>query len=136
MGDYEASTDICVAQAELFGYLRDVDNLPTFLPRLTSVTPTGGDRYTVTAHIDPEGGPERDVAGEAWIEVREAGRTLAWGADGPNDYSGELDVDPGGQDGTSRLTVRLHTERVEGPGLQDGMAQTLAGIKRAAESRH
>ena len=38
---------------ELLGYLHDVDNLPHYLLRLTSVTPSGDGRYAVTAHIHP-----------------------------------------------------------------------------------
>lgn len=134
MGDYEESTTVAVSARELFSYLQDLQNLPHYLPRLTSVRSNGGDKYTVTAHIEPEGGEPRDVEGEAWMSVKAEGRTLAWGSAGPNDYAGELDVDPGDDEGSSRLTVRLHTERVDGPSIEDGLKETLAGVKRAVES--
>lgn len=134
MGDYEESTTVAVSANELFSYLQDVDNLPTYLPRLTSVRPSGEGTYTVTAHIHPEGGEARDVEGEAWMSVKTEGRTLAWGSAGPNDYQGELDVDPGDDDGTARLTVRLHTERTEGPSIENGLRETISGLKSAAES--
>jgi hypothetical protein len=87
----------------------------------------------VTAHIDPADGPERDVEAEAWVKVKHEGRTLQWGAPGPHDYHGELDVDPGPADGTSTLTVRLHTERAEGDDVDRGVQETVDGIKRAVE---
>lgn len=133
MGDYEKSTTVTVGPARLFSYLADVANLPSYLPRLTTATPTHDDKVDVTAHIDPPDGPEQDVRSEAWMKVVTDGRTLQWGAPGANDYHGELDVDPGDDADTSRLTVRLHTERVEGQGVDDGLVETLQGIKRAVE---
>ncbi len=133
MGDYERSTTVSVAPARLFDYLADLTHLPSYLPRLTSVTPQGGDKYQVSAHIDPPDGPARDVEGEAWMKVKEAGRTLSWGSTGPNHYRGELDVDPGDDDGSSKLTVRIHTERVEGDSIDSGLEETLAGLRRAVE---
>jgi hypothetical protein len=133
MGDYEKSTTIAIAPAALFGYLSDVRNLPAYMPRLTSARPQADGKVDVTAHIDPADGPERDVEGEAWIKVTHEGRTLQWGAPGPHDYHGELDVDPGPADGTSTLTVRLHTERAEGDDVDRGVQETVDGIKRAVE---
>ncbi|WP_411286140.1 SRPBCC family protein [Lapillicoccus sp.] len=133
MGDYEKSTTVNVEPQLLFSYLGDVQNLPRFLPQLTSVEPAGDDRVRVTAHLNPPDGPERDVEGEAWVSVKQEGRTLAWGAPGPNDYRGELDVDPGDAEGTSHLTVRLHTERTAGPSIDSRLEETLVGIKTAAE---
>lgn len=135
MGDYERSTTVAVSARELFAYLQDVDNLPRYLPRLTGVRPAGEGTYTVTAHLEAnEHGPARDVEGEAWISVKEEGRTLAWGSAAPHDYRGELDVDPGDDETTSRLTVRLHTERADGPSVEDALDETIDGLKRVAES--
>ncbi len=133
MGDYEKSTTVNVEPQLLFSYLSDVQNLPRFLPQLTSVVPAGEDRVRVTAHLNPPDGPERDVEGEAWVSVKQEGKTLAWGAPGPNDYRGELDVDPGDAKGTSHLTVRLHTERTAAPSIDSRLEETLVGIKTAAE---
>lgn len=133
MGDYEDSITVQLAPGKLFAYLSDVQNLPAYLPSLTSARPAGGDKVDVTAHIEPEGGPERDVEGEAWIKVVQDGRKLKWGAAGPHDYHGELDIDAGPEADTSTLTVRLHTERVEGEQIQHGLDDTLHGIKKAVE---
>lgn len=133
MGDYEESTTVQLQPARLFDYLADVENLPDYLPRLTSARPTHDDKVEVSAHIDPDDGPARDVEGEAWINVVEQGRKLQWGAAGPRDYHGELDVDPGPDANSSTLTVRLHTERVEGDQIRRGLDDTLQGIKAAVE---
>jgi uncharacterized membrane protein len=134
MGDHQKSITVDVPPAQLFAYLADVRNLPKYMPRLTSATPTDGDKVEVTAHIDPQNGPERDVEGEAWVHVIEEGKSLEWSAAGPHDYHGRLHVGPGNVDGNAVLTVELHTERTEGDQIDDGLADTLTGIKRAAEA--
>jgi hypothetical protein len=80
--------------------------------------------------IDTGDGPQ-EVQGEAWFRVDEAATTLAWGSEGPNDYSGELEVSPDG-DG-SKVAVRLHTERDDAPAIEHDLAETVAAIKRIVE---
>jgi hypothetical protein len=136
MGDYEAPTTVDVASNVLFEYLSDVEHLPDYLPQLTAARPAGesaeGERVEVEAVIQPDGEAERKVAGEAWIEVLDDGKKLRWGAPGPHDYHGELDIDFVA-DGTSMLTVRLHTEHTDGPSVEAALQRTLSGIKSAAE---
>jgi hypothetical protein len=69
-------------------------------------------------------GPPRDVQSEAWMKVVTDGRALQWGAPGPDDYHGELAVDPGDDESSSRLTVRLHTDRSR------ALASTTAWTRR------
>ncbi|MEU9031636.1 SRPBCC family protein [Streptomyces sp. NPDC048383] len=134
MGDYDTSISVAVPAATLFRYLADVQNLPAYMPRLTSAKPHDGDRVTVTAHIDPPGQPERDVTSEAWIRVLEEGKSLEWGAPGPHDYRGRLHVAAGHDVDHSRLSVELHTDRVEGAQVDDGLTEALRGIKEAVEA--
>ncbi|WP_328323733.1 SRPBCC family protein [Kribbella sp. NBC_00382] len=134
MGDYEASTTVGVSAEVLFGYLSEVEHLPDYLPQMTEAHRTEGDQVEVAAVIQPEGGPKREVSGQAWIEVVEDGKKLQWGATGAHDYHGELDVDPA-TDGTSLLTVRLHTDHAEGASIDDGLQRTLAGIKSTIENQ-
>ncbi|MFF9203890.1 SRPBCC family protein [Streptomyces sp. NPDC014986] len=133
MGDYSDTITVAVPPERLFSYLADVQNLPAYLPRLTSVRPHDGDKVTVTAHIDPADAPEQDVTSEAWIRVVEEGKSLEWGAPGPHDYHGRLHVAGGDGDGTSRLTVELHTESAEGEQIDHGLDEALTGIKNAVE---
>lgn len=134
MGDYEASTTVDVDAKVLFDYLSDVERLPEYLPQMTEAHSSGGDKVEVAAVIKPEGEPEREVSGEAWLEIVEDGKKLRWGAPGPHDYHGELAVDFVA-DGASTLTVRLHTDHAEGPSIEDGLRHTLAGIKTAVEKK-
>ncbi|MET9667969.1 SRPBCC family protein [Streptomyces sp. NPDC006475] len=134
MGDYDNAITVAVPPRRLFEYLADVENLPHYMPRLTAAHPHDGDRVTVTAHIDPADAPEQDVTSEAWIRVLEEGRTLEWGAPGPNEYHGRLHVGRGESADTSRLSVELHTARTEGEQVDEGLREALRGIKAAVEA--
>ncbi|MFE2578690.1 SRPBCC family protein [Streptomyces sp. NPDC059378] len=134
MGDYDTSISVAVSPATLFSYLADVKNLPAYMPRLTSARPHDGDQVTVIAHIEPPGEPEQDVKSEAWIRVLEEGKSLEWGAPGPHHYHGRLHVAAADDENSSRLSVELHTERVEGAMVDDGLEETLRGIKSAVEA--
>ncbi|MFE5258710.1 SRPBCC family protein [Streptomyces coelicoflavus] len=132
MGTYEKSITVAVPPGRLFRYLGDVENLPAYMPRLTAARPQGGDRVTVSAHIAPPDGPERDVTSDAFIRVTEEGKSLEWGSPGPNDYHGRLHI-TAGDEHTSQLTVELHTERTEGESVENGLEEALRGIKNAVE---
>ena len=85
------------------------------------------------AEVSQDGEPAHTEHGEAWIDVVEDGRKLRWGAVGPHEYQGELDVDFVA-DGTSQLTVRLHTEHTDGPSVERALRETVAGIKERVEA--
>ena len=59
-------------------------------------------------------------------------RAIRWGSQGPNHYSGELEVI--GASSGSQVTVRLHTEHADGQGIVEGLAETLDHIKRNVEA--
>jgi len=134
MGTYEQSTQIAVPPARLYAYLAQVDNLPEYMPRITQAhTVDDGEAVDVTARIDPDGESPQTVQGQAWLRVNDEGRSLAWGSEGPNDYSGELDVDPT-DDGGSLLTVRLHTERTEGDQVDRALREVVDHVKELTEA--
>jgi uncharacterized membrane protein len=128
MADYLASTDVAAPAAELFDYLSQVQNLPHYFERMTSVTDNEDGTITVTADLG-----DRVVEGEAWFEVDRDAQTLSWGSEGPNDYSGQLEVT--GDGSSSVVAVTLRTERVAGVEIQEGLEQTVAVIKLIMESR-
>ncbi|TDD22179.1 SRPBCC family protein [Kribbella turkmenica] len=151
MADHEASTTVDVAPNILFDYLADVERLPEYLPWLTGVYPTGPrpaeaqgmearrpqqpvhQKVEVTA-VDPAAEPsEQPVHSEAWIDVVEENRSLRWGAPGDNGYHGELDVDFVA-DGTSRLTVRLHTTQAPDQEIDHHLHHALETIKSTIEN--
>ncbi|WP_433279300.1 SRPBCC family protein [Pseudonocardia xinjiangensis] len=126
MGNYEHSATVTTDPDALFDYLADIHHLPDYFAAMRSAEPAGDDAVHTVAEVD---GNRRE--GEAWFTTDRDARTLRWGSEGPNDYSGELEVT--GADGGAQVTVRLHTERVEGHDIDEGLQATLAQIKRNVE---
>ncbi|RZT87241.1 polyketide cyclase/dehydrase/lipid transport protein [Pseudonocardia sediminis] len=123
MGDYAHTTTINQDPDKVFTYLSDVANLPEYFEAMQSAEQAEGEAVYVVALVE---GVARK--GEAWFRVDAGSRSLAWGAEGSNNYNGELSVEPA-DDGSS-VTVTLHTENVDGPGITAGLTGTLANIKR------
>ena len=139
MADYERTTTVDAPADDLFEYLSKVENLPSYMDRMTSAHNLPGDEVEVEAKVEAKvepgdagsSGGEQTVGGEAWFTIDADNRTLAWGSEGPQDYHGELEVTPDGA--ASRVTVRLHTTH-DAEGIEDGIEQTLANIQRIAGS--
>ena len=137
MGTYESTTTVAAQPDALFSYLSDIHNLPDYFAAMKSAepagraegdAPAGAEAVHSVAEVD---GTRRE--GEAWFRRDDGGRSISWGSEGPNDYHGELQVD--GDGSTSRVTVRLHTERAEGERIQQGLDTTLATIKQNVEGQ-
>lgn len=126
MGDYEQTTTVSTDADALFVYLADVHNLPSYFASMKSAEPAGKDAVHTVAEVE---GTERE--GEAWFTTDAAARSIRWGSEGPNNYSGELSVS--GADGGSSVTVTLHTEHVDGDRIDDGLRETLRQIKTNVE---
>ncbi|GAA1594512.1 MULTISPECIES: SRPBCC family protein [Kribbella] len=139
MDAHEASITIDVAPNILFDRLSDVDRLPEYLPWLTSLHRTA--ESPVTAQGPEARRPHQAVREDVdvtvgggrrggWIDVLDEERTLRWGTDGPHEYGGELTVGFVA-DGTSKLTVRVHTTAAAP--VDDELEHTLTTIKSTVE---
>ncbi len=126
MGDYARTTTVRTDADALFGYLSDVNNLPSYFAAMRSAEPAEGDAVHTVAVVD---GTTRE--GEAWFTTDAEARSIRWGSEGPNNYTGELSV-TGAPEG-AQVTVTLHTEHVEGEQIEHGLEETLAHIKRNVE---
>lgn len=124
MGDYEHSTDVQRPPDEVFDYVADVSHLPEYFSGLEKAWSNGGEEVGVVANVEGE-----RYEGTAWLHADADARSMRWGAERASGYTGELFV-TGIGDTASRVTVTLHTERAEGPGISAGLAQTLADLKR------
>jgi hypothetical protein len=127
MTTYTHTAEADIAADTLFSFLADPTNLPRYFPQMTEASPEGGERVHVEADVHGQ-----KVEGEAWVRPDPAARTLAWGAEGPDDYHGELVVEEVAP-GRSRISVTLHSVReAEGNEVQEGLAQTVAALSQAA----
>jgi len=127
MGDYEHTTTVTTDADALFVYLADVNNLPSYFASMRSAEPAGGDAVHTVADVDG-----RQVEGEAWFTTDAAARSIRWGSEGENNYSGELKV--AGAGSGSQVTVTLHTDHVDGANIDRGLEETLAHIKKNVEA--
>jgi uncharacterized protein YndB with AHSA1/START domain len=127
MTTYTHTAEADVPADTLFGFLADPRNLPRYFPQMTAAEPEGGETVHVEAEVHGH-----HVDGDAWVRPDQAARRLEWGAEGPDDYHGELQVDEV-EPGRSRITVSLHSVR-EAPGdeVQSGLEQTVATLAEAA----
>lgn len=136
MAQCRETTTIDLPSREVFNYLSEVQNLPTYFPRITSAQQTDDDKIAVTARIpDPDGAGERQVEGEAWMKIEQDGKTLTWGAQGPNNYSGQFDIDGAGET-RSTVTIRLTTDNADADRVQQGLREALQGVKQSVERQH
>jgi len=127
MTTYSHTAEADISADVLFGYLSDPTNLPRYFPQMTAAEPEGGESVHVEADVHGH-----HVEGEAWVRPDESARRLEWGAEGPDDYHGELTVDEV-RPGRSRITVELHSVReAEGGEVQEGLEQTVAALTQAA----
>lgn len=127
MTTYTHTAEADIAADVLFGFLADPRNLPRYFPQMTAAEPEGGESVHVEADVHGN-----HVEGEAWVRPNESERKLEWGAEGPDDYHGELQVEEVAP-GRSRITISLHSVRVaEGDEVQEGLEQTVAALAQAA----
>ena len=127
MTTYTYTAEADLAADTLFGFLADPRNLPRYFPQMTSAEPEGGE--TVHVEADVHG---HHVEADAWVRPDERARRLEWGAEGPDDYRGELQVEEVAPD-RSRITIALHSVRVAESGeVQADLERTVAALPRAA----
>jgi hypothetical protein len=126
MTTYTHSAEADLPADALFGFLADPRNLPKYFSQMTEAEPTGGETVHVEAEVHGE-----HVEGEAWVRPDPVARRLEWGAEGPDDYRGELlveETDPG----RCRITVSLHSVREAGDEVQQELERTVAALAQAA----
>ncbi|WP_434443922.1 SRPBCC family protein [Lentzea sp. E54] len=132
MATYTHTAEADLPADTLFGFLAEPRNLPRYFPQMTTAEPEGGEQVHVEADVHGH-----HVEGEAWVRPDARRRTLEWGAEGQDDYHGELQVEEVAA-GRSRITVSLHSVReAQGDEVQRGLEQTVAALTRtaAADSR-
>lgn len=127
MTTYTHTAEADIPADTLFAFLADPTNLPRYFPQMTAAEPEGGEQVHVEAEVHGH-----HVEGEAWVRPDVSRRTLEWGAEGPDDYHGELRVEEVAA-GRSRLTISLHSVReAKGDEVQRGLEETVAVLTQTA----
>lgn len=147
MKEYEQTQTIDASAQDVFAWLKDVNNLPKYLPPVTDATIEGpsaegapGQRLRASLEY-PDGGT---FDSEGYFAIDEGRKRMEWGAEVQRDYSGWLEVAEG-TDGQSQVTVHLffgehsvepevreQTPEGRDP-LAEGVSATLESIRRQIE---
>jgi carbon monoxide dehydrogenase subunit G len=121
--EHEHTEHIAAPPDAVYTAISDVNNLARFVPQITAIRPTGGDRVEVDARYE---GHEQH--GEASFSTDDAERKIEWSA--PSGYRGWMSVDA--DDEGSRLTLYLSTPH--GSEREHDIAGTLDAIRMLVES--
>jgi carbon monoxide dehydrogenase subunit G len=122
--EHEHVQHVAAPSDRVYRALAEPEGLARFVPQLTAVHRTQGDRVEVEARY---GGQTQ--RGEAWLRRDDEQRRIEWGGEG-SDYHGSLAVEPDGEG--SRLTLRLTTQRAAD--ADPDVAGTLDAIRRLLEA--
>ena len=123
----------------MFRFVSDIKNLPKYLPTVSGAHPQPDERVAVDGKAN--GHP---YSSDGWFKVDQAARTMTWGSDGENDYSGKMAVS--GQGDTCTVSCSLQftptgpikesMDRNQGgpsAAMTDGLKASLASIKEICE---
>ena len=148
MAEYEQSQAVDAPPDEVFAWLKEVGNLPAYLPPITDASVEGpsaegspGQRIRTTLEYP---GGEGGFDAEGYLAVDDRERRMEWGAEGGRDYSGWLTVGNHGESGSEVIVHLSFGERSVEPEireqsgedrdpLEEGIAATLESIRRQIE---
>jgi uncharacterized protein YndB with AHSA1/START domain len=120
---HEHTEHVAAPPEAVYAAISDVSNLPRFVPQMTAVRPSDGDRVEIDARYEG-----REQHGEASFRADQGERKIEWSA--PSGYHGWMRVDPDGEG--SRLTLFLETRH--GSERDHDVAGTLDAIRMLVES--
>ena len=139
MSEFVASTEINASADEVFAFVTDFNRMPEYMPTLHKATPAGDNRIRMQGQAN---GHPYDADG--WFQTHEMERTMLWGSDGENRYSGHLEVMNQGD--RCILTVALKFEASPGMDkefehlmnerrdkIQEGLQRSVESIKSCCE---
>jgi hypothetical protein len=99
MAEYERSRLVQASPDDVFAFVSDVDNLPTFVPTVTAVEPQAEDRVQVRGDVH-----DRAYEDDGWFRADAGRRRIEWGTN-EGAYSGWLTV--AGADGGTQVVAHL-----------------------------
>lgn len=103
MSHYESELKVMAAPDTIFAYVKDPANMPKYLPTVHGAHDQGEGRVAVDGEA-----AGHEYHSDGWFKVDDAERTMSWGSDGENKYSGSLAVRP--HEDHSHVSVELDFE--------------------------
>ena len=105
MAEYTDRIDVAAPADAVFGFVSDVANLPKYLPTMHDAHAQGPDRVAVDGEANGH-----HYHSDGWFKVDYAGRSMSWGSDGENDYSGKDEGDRGRVEVAGRMRAAVLAE--------------------------
>lgn len=141
MPAYSDQTDVQAPADAVFRYVADVKNLSKYLPTVHRAEPEAGERVRVEGTAN-----HHEYTSDGWFKTDEATKTVTWGSDGENDYSGKMSVSGDGSRAQVKVTINYSPkpdvaksmeENQGGPAaaMKDGIRTALANIAQQCEGR-
>ena len=139
MPEYTDRIDVSAPPDAVFSFVSDIANLPKYLPTVHKAHSQPGERVGVEGKANGH-----SYNSDGWFKVDQAGRTMTWGSDGENDYSGRMAVLGAASGSKVECSLRFTpTEQIKdamdknqgGPSaaMTDGLRTSLASIKQICE---
>lgn len=139
MPEYTDRIEVSASPDAVFRFVSDIANLPKYLPTVYDAHSTLHERVEVDGKANGH-----TYKSDGWFKVDQANRTMTWGSDGDNDYSGKMAVS--GEGNLSEVECSLKftpTAEIKesmdknqgGPdaAMTDGLSASLASIKEICE---
>lgn len=103
MSHYESELKVQAEPDAIFAYVKDPENMPKYLSTVHEAHAQGPDRVSVDGEA-----AGHEYHSDGWFKVDDDARTMSWGSDGENKYSGHLTVRP--HEDHSHVAVALDFE--------------------------
>jgi len=124
MPEYSSTITVNCPADKVFGYVSDIKNLSSYLPTVHSAQPEGADRVVVDGAAAGHA-----YSSDGWFKHDADARSMSWGSDGDNDYSGRMQVIET-EDG-AEVACTLHFNPK--PAIAEHMNDTQGGPDRAIQ---
>ena len=139
MPEYTDRIDVSASPDAVFRFVSDVNNLPKYLPTVHHAKPQAGERVSVDGEANGHA-----YASDGWFKTDAATKTMTWGSDGENDYSGRMSVIGSGDRASVECALKFSPspaikqsmdEHQGGPSaaMTDGLRTSLQSIKQLCE---
>ncbi len=103
MSHYSSELKVKSDPDSVFDYVKKPENMPKYLPTVHGAHEQGAGRVAVDGEA-----AGHDYHSDGWFKVDDTERTMSWGSDGENKYSGSLTVRA--HEDHSHLQVQLDFE--------------------------
>jgi len=139
LSQYQSSITVACPPDQVFEFVSRPENMPQYLPTVHEARPQGEGRVEVDGNA-----AGHEYHSDGWFELDQQARTMKWGSDGENRYSGHLEVKDGGPQALVNITLNFDPRPDQEEAfrqqmgtrdatIRDGLSKALESIKNICE---